>query len=127
MILVRTGLESWADHDLLWAQRENTLLTCPGALGVRRLHFAESGNAQLHAPRIDAGDLGLEDIAGTDEVRDEPILGKPVNPGRLVELPNGSRVEAMLPNSAPGRAKFFEPGDAVEISWRFDAGRFLTE
>jgi spermidine/putrescine transport system ATP-binding protein len=45
----------------------------------------------------------------------------------VVELPNGSRVEAMLPNSAPGRAKFFEPGDAVEISWRYDAGRFLTE
>jgi spermidine/putrescine transport system ATP-binding protein len=45
----------------------------------------------------------------------------------VVELPNGTRVEAMLPNSAPGRAKFFEPGDAVEISWRFDAGRFLTE
>jgi spermidine/putrescine transport system ATP-binding protein len=45
----------------------------------------------------------------------------------VVELPNGSRVEAMLPNSAPGRAKFFEPGDAVEISWRSDAGRFLTD
>ena len=30
----------------------------------------------------------------------------------VVELPNGSRVEAMLPNSAPGRAKFFEAGDA---------------
>jgi spermidine/putrescine transport system ATP-binding protein len=45
----------------------------------------------------------------------------------VVELPNGSRVEAMLPNSAPGRVKFFEPGDAVEISWRHDAGRFLTD
>jgi spermidine/putrescine transport system ATP-binding protein len=45
----------------------------------------------------------------------------------VVELPNGSRIEAMLPNSAPGRAKFFEAGDPVEISWRFDAGRFLTE
>jgi spermidine/putrescine transport system ATP-binding protein len=45
----------------------------------------------------------------------------------VVELPNGSRVEAMLPNSAPGRAKFFEPGDTVEISWRRDAGRFLTD
>ncbi|HTS51833.1 MAG TPA: ABC transporter ATP-binding protein [Burkholderiales bacterium] len=45
----------------------------------------------------------------------------------VVELPNGSRVEAMLPNSAPGRAKFFEAGDRVEISWRIDAGRFLTE
>ena len=45
----------------------------------------------------------------------------------VVELPNGSRVEAMLPNSAPGRAKFFEAGDPVQISWRIDAGRFLTE
>jgi spermidine/putrescine transport system ATP-binding protein len=44
----------------------------------------------------------------------------------VVELPNGTRVEAMLPNSAPGRVKFFEPGDPVEISWRFDSGRFLT-
>jgi spermidine/putrescine transport system ATP-binding protein len=45
----------------------------------------------------------------------------------VVELGNGSRLEAMLPNSAPGRAKFFEPGDAVQISWRFDAGRFLGD
>ena len=45
----------------------------------------------------------------------------------VVELRDGSRVEAMLPNSAPGRAKFFEPGDLVEIGWRSDAGRFLTE
>jgi spermidine/putrescine transport system ATP-binding protein len=45
----------------------------------------------------------------------------------VVELPNGSRVEAMLPNASPGRAKFFEAGDAVEISWRFDAGRFLVD
>jgi spermidine/putrescine transport system ATP-binding protein len=45
----------------------------------------------------------------------------------VVELANGSRIEAMLPNSAPGRAKFFEAGDAVEISWRIDAGRFLTD
>ena len=45
----------------------------------------------------------------------------------VVELANGSRVEAMLPNSAPGRAFFFEAGDEVEISWRFDAGRFLVE
>jgi spermidine/putrescine transport system ATP-binding protein len=42
-------------------------------------------------------------------------------------LANGSRIEAMLPNSAPGRAKFFEPGDPVEIGWRVDAGRFLAD
>jgi spermidine/putrescine transport system ATP-binding protein len=45
----------------------------------------------------------------------------------VIELPNGSRIEAMLPNSAPGRVKFFEPGDVVDISWRVDAGRFLAD
>jgi spermidine/putrescine transport system ATP-binding protein len=45
----------------------------------------------------------------------------------VVQLPDGSRVETMLPNSAPGRAKFFEAGDPVEIRWRFDAGRFLLD
>jgi spermidine/putrescine transport system ATP-binding protein len=45
----------------------------------------------------------------------------------VVELGNGSRIEAMLPNSAPGKVKFFEAGDAVEVSWRYDAGRFLRE
>jgi spermidine/putrescine transport system ATP-binding protein len=42
-----------------------------------------------------------------------------------VELANGMRVEALLPNSAPGRAKFFEAGDDVNVAWRHDAGVFL--
>ncbi|HET8609890.1 MAG TPA: ABC transporter ATP-binding protein, partial [Burkholderiales bacterium] len=42
----------------------------------------------------------------------------------IVELVNGTRVEALLPNSAPGRAKFFEPGDPVEVAWRDDVGHF---
>jgi spermidine/putrescine transport system ATP-binding protein len=45
----------------------------------------------------------------------------------VVELANGNRIEAMLPNSVPGRVKFFEPGDAVEIGWRVEAGRFLAD
>ncbi len=31
----------------------------------------------------------------------------------IVELAGGTRIEALLPNSAAGRAKFFEVGDAV--------------
>jgi spermidine/putrescine transport system ATP-binding protein len=42
-----------------------------------------------------------------------------------VELDNGTAVEALLPNSAPGRATFFESGDAVAVAWRHDAGVFL--
>src|SRR5581483_3359680 len=45
----------------------------------------------------------------------------------IVELQSGTRIEAMLPNSAAGRATFFEPGDRVQVAWRFDAGHFLVD
>ncbi|MCE7877727.1 MAG: ABC transporter ATP-binding protein [Betaproteobacteria bacterium PRO3] len=43
-----------------------------------------------------------------------------------VETPGGARVEALLANSQSGRAKFFEVGDAVEMSWAVDAGHFIA-
>jgi spermidine/putrescine transport system ATP-binding protein len=45
----------------------------------------------------------------------------------IVETPGGTRIEALLANSQSGRAKFFEVGDAVEMSWPVDAGHFLEE
>ena len=42
-----------------------------------------------------------------------------------VELANGCVIEAMMPNAAPGRAKFHEVGDAVTVCWRHDAGVYL--
>jgi spermidine/putrescine transport system ATP-binding protein len=45
----------------------------------------------------------------------------------IVELPGGGRIEALLPNSAAGRARFFEPGDQVQVGWRYDAGHFLND
>ena len=44
-----------------------------------------------------------------------------------VQLANGLMIEALLPNSAPGRAEFFEVGDTVMVGWRHDAGVFLHE
>lgn len=44
-----------------------------------------------------------------------------------VDTPGGTRVEALLANSQSGRAKFFEVGDAVEMTWPVDAGHFLEE
>jgi spermidine/putrescine transport system ATP-binding protein len=44
-----------------------------------------------------------------------------------VRLDNGKVIEAMLPNSAPGRAELFQAGDAVRVGWRHDAGVFLNE
>ena len=45
----------------------------------------------------------------------------------VIELANGAQFEALLPNSTPGRAKFFDIGDAVGIEWRDDAGVFLGD
>lgn len=44
-----------------------------------------------------------------------------------VELDNGVIIEALLANSAPGRAKFFEIGDPVGVGWRHDSGLFLHD
>ena len=45
----------------------------------------------------------------------------------VVELADGTRIEALLANSAPGRARFFEVGDPVRVAWRHDAGVFLRD
>jgi spermidine/putrescine transport system ATP-binding protein len=44
-----------------------------------------------------------------------------------VETEGGARLEALLANSQSGRAKFFEVGDAVELSWAVDAGHTIPE
>lgn len=45
----------------------------------------------------------------------------------IVETEGGVRIETMLANSAIGRPRFFEVGDAVDVAWRVDAGHFLPE
>jgi spermidine/putrescine transport system ATP-binding protein len=45
----------------------------------------------------------------------------------IVDLAEGAQFEALLPNSSPGRAKFFEVGDPVILEWHHDAGAFLRE
>jgi spermidine/putrescine transport system ATP-binding protein len=44
----------------------------------------------------------------------------------IVSTPQGCKLETMLANSGAGRAKFFEVGDAVEVSWSVDAGHFIA-
>ncbi len=45
----------------------------------------------------------------------------------IVETPQGLRLEALLANTAPGRVHFFEEGEAVELAWAPEVGRFLHE
>jgi spermidine/putrescine transport system ATP-binding protein len=42
-----------------------------------------------------------------------------------VSTQSGAKLEALLANSAAGRTKFFEVGDAVAVSWPNDAGHFI--
>ena len=44
-----------------------------------------------------------------------------------VELENGTVIEALMANSDPERAMFFDVGDEVKVAWRHDAGHFLDE
>jgi spermidine/putrescine transport system ATP-binding protein len=44
-----------------------------------------------------------------------------------VATASGTRIEALLANSQSGRAKFFEIGDTVDVSWHVDAGHFIAD
>jgi len=44
-----------------------------------------------------------------------------------VALASGRQIQAMRANSASGRARFFEVGDAVDVAWQVDAGHFLVD
>ena len=44
-----------------------------------------------------------------------------------IDTPGGQKIEALLANSATGRAKFFEVGDAAEMTWPIAAGHFIAE
>ena len=44
-----------------------------------------------------------------------------------VELDNGHVLAALLPNQAPGRARFFEAGERVVVGWPREAGHYVRD
>jgi spermidine/putrescine transport system ATP-binding protein len=115
------------------------------AAGADRLVLSVAGLGEVQAPPAEGTCAGQ---SGAFAIRPEQVrISKPGEtglanhfPGRvhdflyvgdvttyIVDLENGTRIEALLANSAPGRARFFEVGDAVEVAWRDDAGAFLGE
>jgi spermidine/putrescine transport system ATP-binding protein len=44
----------------------------------------------------------------------------------IVTTTRGRKIEALCANSAPGRTKLFEVGDAVELAWPVDAGHVIA-
>lgn len=45
----------------------------------------------------------------------------------IIELSNGTQIEALLPNSTPGHAKLFEIGDPVAVSWQEQSAQFFPD
>jgi spermidine/putrescine transport system ATP-binding protein len=87
-----------------------------GALALRPEKVAINPSGQ---PKTD----GENHVSGT--VTDFLYLGD-VTIYR-VALASGQQIEAMRANSASGRARFFEVGDAVDVAWKVDAGHFLVD
>jgi ABC-type Fe3+/spermidine/putrescine transport system ATPase subunit len=44
----------------------------------------------------------------------------------MITTAGGARIEALSANSAAAGTKFFEVGDAVDLSWRAAAGHFIA-
>jgi spermidine/putrescine transport system ATP-binding protein len=98
-------------------------------LTVQGVNVGHKGTLALRPEKIRTGRELIRDMENevhfSGRVQDCLYLGDVTI--YIVELENGKHVEAMLPNSAPGQAKFFDDDDQVEIAWRYDAGHFLVD
>jgi spermidine/putrescine transport system ATP-binding protein len=101
-----------------------------GEVAVRSDEALRAGSAAALALRPEQVRIAAPGASGdlpnsfAGKVRDFLYVGDVTT--YLVDLPNGQRIRALLPNSSPGRAKFFEVGDAVSVAWPAEAGALLT-
>lgn len=115
-------------------------------LGHAHLHLAVEGLGEIVAPKAEGARAGAK---GVFAIRPEQVrIGQHSEVSELknhyagvvqsllyqgdvtvykIMLANGVALEALLPNSAPGRAELYEVGDPVRVGWRHDAGMFLHE
>jgi spermidine/putrescine transport system ATP-binding protein len=118
---------------------ESTVTECRDG----RLRLAAAGLGEILAPASDtvkAGDKGVLalrpeqvrigiDAEGENRfpgtVRDFLYVGDVTT--YQVVLYNGCQLAALRPNDAPGRARFFEIGDRVTVSWVADAGHYVRD
>jgi spermidine/putrescine transport system ATP-binding protein len=118
---------------------EATVIECRDG----RLRLAAAGLGEILAPTADdvsKGDQGVlalrpEQVrigASSDAanqfpgtVRDFLYVGDVTT--YQVALDNGHQLAALRPNDAPGRARFFEVGDRVTVSWAADAGHYVRD
>lgn len=113
-------------------------------VGHSHLHLSVAGLGEIVAPLpqgVAAGDKGLFAIrpeqvrigvqAELAELKNhfigevQSLLYQGDVSVYRVRLPNGTLIEALLPNSAPGGAELFKVGAEIKVGWRHDAGVFL--
>jgi spermidine/putrescine transport system ATP-binding protein len=102
-----------------------------GAVRVAAASSLAPGSPATVALRPEMIRIGAEATAGTPDNHFRGTVAELLYMGDVtvyrVDTPGGEKIEALLANSATGRAKFFEVGDAVEISWPVAAGHFIAE
>jgi spermidine/putrescine transport system ATP-binding protein len=102
-----------------------------GPVRVATPTAAGTGTAGSIALRPEQIRIGAATDAGAGENRFRGTVSDLLYMGDVtvyrVATDGGARVEALLANSQTGRAKFFEPGDAVEMDWPAAAGHFIAE
>ncbi len=100
-------------------------ILAPAAEGARR---GDNGVLALRPEQIRIDALGsaadhANHFPGT--VRDFLYVGDVTT--YQVTLDNGHELAALRANDAPGRARFFEIGDRVTVSWAWDAGHYVRD
>jgi spermidine/putrescine transport system ATP-binding protein len=78
---------------------------------------------QVNIGSADAKPAGENQFPGT--VKDFLYVGDVTT--YQVALDNGQELAALRANNAPGRARFFEVGDRVTVSWAQDAGHYVRD
>jgi spermidine/putrescine transport system ATP-binding protein len=90
----------------------------PGAQGVLAVRPEQVRMAKTIA--VDRADNHFRGTVKTLLYRGEVTL-------YTVELVEGGRIQALLPNTLSGHPARFEAGSSVEVGWPRDAGHFLTD
>jgi spermidine/putrescine transport system ATP-binding protein len=102
-----------------------------GAVRVAAVSSLPAGSPATVALRPEMIRIGAEAPAGAPDNHFRGTVAELLYMGDVtvyrIDTPGGQKVEALLANSATGRAKFFEAGDAVEMSWPVAAGHFIGE
>lgn len=101
--------------EILMPAKENIKLEDNGVIAIR----PELVSISHHRPSKQS------QICFTGNIHDFLYVGNVTT--YIVILPNGSRIESLLPNTLRGNAKPFSAGDSVYVSWPYLSSQFLPD